>query len=145
MNQRWAKVRPLYRTHQFHLLERMNQHLRDSLPFSGCNFRLRTIEDLLEFADPMPHARVQVSLRALDMIMQVVTEQLDVRDRSRGNGRIEEMAREEDESDVSDLIRLTETRDIANFKRWFAVGVEDLRSVLNGWKSPGIDEFLANH
>jgi hypothetical protein len=101
----------------------INWHLRDCLPFPSRNLRLCTVEDLLELTDSVPHAGVQVSLRALDMVVQVVTEQLDVRNRGCRNGRVEEMAREENECDVSDFIGLPEAWDIADFQRRFTIGV----------------------
>ena len=47
----------------------------------GCNgLCLCSVEHLLEFAYPVSHTRVHVGLRALDVIVEVVTEELNVGD-----------------------------------------------------------------
>lgn len=54
---------------------------RNSLPFSSRYLCLGTVEDLLEFRYTMTHARVHVSLATFYVIVEVVAEQLNVRDR----------------------------------------------------------------
>lgn len=54
------------------------RHSPNRLLFTRGHFCLGTIQYFLEFCHPSPHARVHVRLRTLDVIMQIITEQLDV-------------------------------------------------------------------
>lgn len=53
---------------------------RDSLPFGDRYLCLGTVEDFLELRDTMTHARVHVSLATFDVVVEIVAEQLNVRD-----------------------------------------------------------------
>lgn len=53
---------------------------RHSLPFSNRYLCLGTVEDLLELRYTMTHARVHVSLATFDVVVEIVAEQLNVRD-----------------------------------------------------------------
>ena len=55
-------------------------NLPNRLTFRTCNLRLCPIQHLLEFRNTETHTRVHVGLRALDVIVEVVTEELDVGD-----------------------------------------------------------------
>jgi len=57
------------------------------------------------------------------VIVEVVAEELDVRDGGRCDGGIGEMAREKDEGDISNVFRIAETRQVANLEGRFTVGV----------------------
>lgn len=60
------------------------------LPLACCYLCLCPVQYLLELADAMSHARVHVSLRALDVIMKIIAEILDVADgRLRNCGLLE--------------------------------------------------------
>jgi len=100
------------------------------LAFRRRDLRLRAVENLLELRDAVAHARVHIRFGALDVVVQVVAEELDVRDGA-GRGERGEVPREEHEGDVADLIRVAQAGDRPYFKRRFAVGEEHLRSVLN--------------
>lgn len=54
------------------------------------------------------------------MVVQVVTEQLNVRDRGRRYRRIGKMAREQDERDVSGIFCVSEVGQMSNLQRWIA-------------------------
>lgn len=64
--------------------------------------------------------------------MKVVAEELYVADRGRGDSCVGKVPREEDEGDVADVLRVRETREVTNFKRRDAGGVEYLWSTLYG-------------
>ena len=51
------------------------------------------------------------------MVVQIVTEKLDVRDRRRRHGCICKMTREEYESNVADLVAVSKAWHISNLKR----------------------------
>jgi len=87
------------------------------------------------------HSGVHVGFGTLDMIVQVVTEELDVRDGRLLNGGVGEVAREEDKGDITDIFALSE-RKMTNFKRRVSVGIKDLRRILNRGLSSSINEFL---
>src|ERR1700744_5052681 len=81
-----------------------------------------------------------IYLRRFDVVVEVVPKRLDVRDHLRPSLSLE-MAREQDESDVSNLsFPRRETRDVLQLKRR-VVPEEHLRCILDG-PLPGIDEFL---
>lgn len=78
------------------------------------------------------------------MVVEVVAEELDVRDRQRRNLRLREVAREEDEGDIADVFGVVEPLQVSDLERRLARGVEDLRRSLNRGQSPSIDELLQN-
>ena len=49
-----------------------------SFPFSSCSLHLGSVQNLLELRYTMPHPRMHICFGALDMVMQVVTEKLDM-------------------------------------------------------------------
>lgn len=65
------------------------------------------------------------------MVVKVVAEELDVRDRQRRDLRLREMAREEDEGDITDVFGVVQPLQMSNLERRFARGVEDLRRSLD--------------
>ena len=67
------------------------------------------------------------------MIVEVVTEELDVRDCGGGDVWIGKVAREEDKGDIAYVVRVFQTRDLPNLKRRIAACEEHLRCVLNLW------------
>ena len=90
----------------------------------------------------MPHARVHVRLGALDVVVQVVAEVLDVADRRGGDVGLGEVPGEEDEGDVADVVRLDEVGEVPQLEGRVARGVEDLGRALDGGEAAGVDEFL---
>lgn len=70
----------------------------DSLPLLCSTnvfvLRLSPVENLEELGDTVPHARVHVSLGAFDVVVKVISEQLDVGRRESG-GLGSEVSREE--------------------------------------------------
>lgn len=81
------------------------KYARNSLPLSlSRHLRLSPIKHLLELSHPMPHPTMHIRLRALDVIMEVVPEQRDMRDGLGRDGRRGEVAGEENESDVANLV-----------------------------------------
>jgi hypothetical protein len=78
-----------------------------SFSLCSCYFRLSSIQHLLELCDPVPHPRMHVSLRALDVIMKIVAEELDMRDGGRCNLRMGEVTREQNKSNVSDVVSIS--------------------------------------
>ena len=77
---------------------------RRSLPVHDGLLRLGAVEHLLELGDAVPHARVHVRFGALDMVVEIVSEQLDVTDCPGGDNSVGEMTREKDESDVTNAV-----------------------------------------
>lgn len=78
------------------------------------------------------------------MVVKVVAEELNVRDRQRRDLRLREVTREEDEGDIADFFGVVQSLQMSNLERRFARGVEDLRRSLDRGQSPGIDELLQN-
>ena len=76
------------------------------------------------------------------MVVQVVTEQLYVTDRGGGNIGVGEMAREENERNVSDVLGIHKTRNVTDFKGRFTSGIKNLGRALDGWETSRIDKFL---
>jgi hypothetical protein len=75
-----------------------------SFSFRSCHLRLRPIQHLLELCDAVAHPRMHVSLRAFDVVMKIVAEELDVRYGARCNVRFGEVTRKQNEGDVSDVV-----------------------------------------
>ena len=115
---------------------------RRSLPVHDRLLRLRAIEDLLELADAMAHTRVHIRLGALDVIMEVVAEELDVRDRARRDERVRKVAREEHERHVADVLRVLQPGQVPDLERRRARRVQHLRRALDRRQPPRVDEFL---
>ena len=85
---------------------------------------------------------MHVRLGALDVVMEVVAEELDVRDRLRGDVRVREVAGEEDEGDVADVLGGRGQGEVPDLQGRLAVRVEDLGRGLDGGEAAGVDEFL---
>jgi hypothetical protein len=67
------------------------------------------------------------------MIVEIVAEELDVRNCASGDVGIGKVAREENECDITDVFRIFQTWDLPDFERRIAVCEEHLRCVLNLW------------
>jgi hypothetical protein len=65
------------------------------------------------------------------VIVEIVTEELDVRDCGGGDVGIGKVAREEDKGDITDVVRVFQTRDLPDFKRRIAACEKHLRCVLD--------------
>ena len=74
--------------------------------------------------------------------MQVIAEQLDMRDRSSRNIGVGEVAWEENKGHVTDVVRVSETRNMSDFERRVPVGEENLGRVLDVRQPTRIHEFL---
>jgi len=74
--------------------------------------------------------------------MEVIAEQLDVRDRSSRNVGVGEVAWEENEGHVTNVVRVSETRNMSDFERRVPVGEENLGCVLDLRQPTRIHEFL---
>ena len=74
--------------------------------------------------------------------MKIIAEQLDVRDRSSRNVGVGEVAWEEDEGHVANVIRVSEAVDVSDFERRVPVGEENLGRVLDLRQPTRIHEFL---
>lgn len=84
------------------------------LPVDNRDLGLRAIEHLLELANAIAHARVHVGLGALDVVVQVVSEELNVADCGRSNVRVGEVPREENKGNVANVLRIDEARDMTD-------------------------------
>lgn len=102
---------------------------------------LCSVQHLEELADSESHSRVHVGLGALDVVVEVVSEDLNVRDTvlsSRGN----QVSREEHKSDVSHVVGVRRGLDhIPDLQRRLLLRVQHLGGVLDG-SSSSINEFL---
>lgn len=76
------------------------------------------------------------------MVVQVVAEILDVTDGRICDCLIGEVAREQDESDIADVIGLCQTGEMTKLKGWVSGGIQNLRGALNCREASGVDEFL---
>lgn len=85
---------------------------------------------------------MHISLRALDVVMKVVAEELYMRDSGGGNFGMGEMTREENKGDVSDVFGVSETGDVTDLEWRITIGIQNLGSVLNGGLSPCVHKFL---
>ena len=85
---------------------------------------------------------MHVCLGALDVVVQVVAEVLDVADGPVRDLGIGEVSREEDEGHVADVVCLDQTGEVAKLERGVAGRVEDLGRALDGGEAPRVDEFL---
>jgi len=85
-----------YLAAQLHYSSRPESPPRRRPPLLRRYFRLSSVQDLQELRDPVSHARMHICLRALDMVVQVVSEELDTIDSGECLGGIDEMTRKED-------------------------------------------------
>ena len=76
------------------------------------------------------------------MVVQVVTEILDVADRRVRDLRVGEVPREKHEGHVADVVCLDQTGEVTELERGVASRVEDLGRALDGGEAPRVDEFL---
>jgi hypothetical protein len=90
----------------------------------------------------MTHPGMHIRFATLDMIMQVIAEQLHVRDRGLGHGRVGEMAWEEDKGDVADVFARAQAAHVADLQWWVPVRVEDLGCGLDRGLAACVNEFL---
>ena len=94
-----TRVLPLYRTYQTSLQNEKSYRIPNGLPFCRCNLGLCTIEHFLELGHAEAHPRVHVRFRALDVIVEIIAEELDVRNGGVSHVGFFEMAREENYAD----------------------------------------------
>jgi hypothetical protein len=99
------------------------QNTPGSLPFSRRDLRLGAIQDLLELRNTMSHSGMHISLRTFDVVMKIIPEQLNMGNSSFRSGCVPEMTREENKCDISDVFRVSETRDMTNFERRIPVRI----------------------
>lgn len=90
----------------------------------------------------MAHARMHVRFGAFDVIVQIISEQLDVGDGGRRHIQVGEVSGEQHERHVTDIFRRLEPRNTTQLQRRIAIRVEHLRGVLNGRQATSINEFL---
>ena len=119
------------------------------LPLLLLILRPRPIQHLQEIRRPPPHPRMDIGLRRLDMVMEIVAEGLDMGD-GLGAPLRGEMSWEEHEGHVADFVAgvgggdggggVVEVRDVREFEGR-VVAEEDLWGVLDG-AAAGVDEFL---
>ena len=95
----------------------------NSFPLSNCDFGLGPVQNFLELGNAMAHTRMHVSFGTLDVIVQVITEQLNVGDGGRRHIRVGEMPREQHKRDVTDIFRRLESRHTAQLQWRVAIGV----------------------
>ncbi len=74
------------------------------LPLLLGQFWLGPVEHLQELGDAVTHSTVHVGLAALDVVVQIVSEQLDARDGACGDFGGAKVSREENKGDVSDVV-----------------------------------------
>lgn len=90
----------------------------------------------------MTHARMHVCFGAFDVIVEVVAEELYVGDGCSSDDAIVKMTGEKDEGNISNIVGVPKTRNVANFEGWVTVRVKDLRRVLDSRLPSCVDEFL---
>jgi hypothetical protein len=78
------------------------------------------------------------------VVVQVVSEVLDVADGGFRNGRVGEMTREQDEGDITNIFGLGQVREVAEFQRGVTSCVQDLWCALDVRETSGVNEFLRN-
>lgn len=102
---------------------------------------LCSVQDLEELADSESHSRVHVGLGALDVVVEIVSEDLNVRDTvlsSRGN----QVSREEHKGDVTHVVGVRRGLDnVPDLQRRLLLRVQHLGGVLDG-SSSSIHKFL---
>ncbi len=76
------------------------------------------------------------------MVMEIVAEELDVGDRRIRDDCVSEMAGKEDEGDIADGVGIVQPRQVSDFKRGLARGIEDLRSALDCGQPPSVHKLL---
>lgn len=76
------------------------------------------------------------------MIVQVVTEVLDMTDGGLCDGGIGEMTREKNERNIADIFCLLQAGKVSKLEGRITRSVKHLRCALNSWESPCVNEFL---
>ena len=79
-----------------HLLPVSESPTADRPSVLHSNLWLCSVKNLEEFGDSVSHPRVHVRLGALDMVVQVISEELDAVDGGDGLGRVGEVSGEQD-------------------------------------------------
>lgn len=88
---------------------------------------------------------MHVGLRAFDMVVQVVTEILDMTDRAVRSVWIGEVSWEQDEGNITNIFSLRQARKMPQFEWRVPCGIQDLWSTLDRRQSSCINEFLRVH
>ena len=117
-------------------------NIPDSLPITNRDFGLGSVKHLLELADTVPHSRMHIGLRAFNVVVQIVTEILDMtdcRERDLGVGKV---TREQNESNIANVFSLCEIWEVPELERRVSRRIEDLWCALNSRESSSVDEFL---
>lgn len=96
--------------------------------------RLRSVQHLQELGHTVSHTRMHVGLGALDMIVEVISKDLDVAYASLSSLR-RKVAGKEYKSNIANVIRDLEVGYVANLQRRFLLRIEHLRRVLNSTSS----------
>lgn len=95
----------------------------DSLPFCNGDFGFGPVQNLLKLGNAMTHARMHVGLRALDVIVQIITEKLDVRNGGRGHIRVGELPGEQYKRHITDVFGRLESWHTTKLQGRIAIGV----------------------
>lgn len=105
---------------------------------------LSSVQHLQELTDSESHSRVHVRLGALDMVVEVVSENLNVRN-AVFSSRRNQMSREQHKGDVSHVVSVGGRLDnVPDLQRRLLLRVEHLRGVLDG-SSSSINKLLQKH
>ena len=118
------------------------ENSRHSLPFRCRHLCLGTVEDLLKLRYSMPHAGVHIGLATFDVVVEVVTEQLNVRDCIVRYVRLGKVAGKEHKGDISNVFRIAEARHIPDFEGRVTIRIEYLGCVLDTGLTSSINKFL---
>lgn len=108
--------------------------------FLGLGFG--AVQHLKELCNAVTHATLHVGLRALDVVVEVVSEELNATDglpRLVGVGKV---AGEEDKGDVADILCSVEPWDVSDLKRRLSQTVNDLWCSLDGRQLSRVGKLL---
>lgn len=114
-SQRVVNVLPLSTGSVVFVVEFIKGPIPGGFTSSRCRISLGPIQYLLKLCHAMAHAGMHVGFRAFDMVMKVVTEELDVGNRCRGRRSVCKVARKENECDVSEIIAALHSGKMPNF------------------------------
>jgi glutamate formiminotransferase len=69
----------------------------------------------------MAHPGVHVRFGAFDVIVQVISEELNVRDCCRSPLGVGEMTRGDNERDIANIFSISQTRNVTDLEWWIAI------------------------